>query len=532
MKKINKKVIILTVVIMLLAFCAILLINKKNSKKIVLEGGDHFFAENLVVKKGETLFIMPGARLNFEKNKLILVEGKIIAKGTKEKPIIFKSSGNYFWRGVKIKNSGAIPDPQEYWKWFMGEDAEKEKYFFEQIKNANVFTYCHFSDISNEENKLTYDSRWIGAIEAYDTSLLISNSVFNNINYLGGIVTRGSYSVIKENEFLSNQLHKQINSTNNSVSLIYKNKIAPGRKENQGCADGIWLVNSAAIIHENYIEGVADDGIQVNKSYAVIVKNSISQTFNDGIEADSDGNYIILNNKIDYAKDNGVLIDEASAIIMNNEIKNSDTGLTLRNGSTVLATSLVAENNNTGILIFDSIPCALNEKEFLKVKNDILNFPENIYCSRICPDNICLPDSVSLTGPELVEILESHYAKNEDGQYIYVYKENYVDNATKGIFQKRTDILSLNPLITDKIKEENPFCFGLNNSLFLENSEFTNNRIEKNIFNDFNAKIEEKLNNYQCKTKVQDYLCDFKDEKNVDALKNHLDSVLKKSSKL
>lgn len=535
MRRINLKLIISTVIVALLVICAVILIKNEWTKKIIIGKGDHFFVEDLVVKKGEALVIMPGANLSFEKNKKILVEGKIIAKGTRENPIIFKSSGDYFWRGIKIQNFEKTPEYESYWKWFRNGDAEKEKYFFNEIKNGNVFTFCQFKDISNEELKLTYDSRWTGALEAYDAALLVSNSVFDNINYLGGVVTQRSHSVIKENEFISNQLHKQINITHGSVSLIYKNKITPEREDKQGCADGIWLINAAAIVYGNSIEGTADDGIQAGESYAVIGKNSVRKTLNDGIEVDDKkGSYIIFGNNVDSASDNGILVDNASAAVMNNESKNSDAGLTVRNGSTVLASNLVAENNNKGLFLFDSIPCSLNEKEFLKVKSDILNFPEGIYCSRICPDNICLPDSKPYSGLELVQILESHYTKNKDGLYYfyYLYNKDYIVSTIKSIFSKRTNIFDLTPLINDNMKEGNQFCFGLNNLLFMEDSKFNNNKTERLIFNDFAAKIDDNLNDYECNSPSDDYLCDFKNKEKVGTLENNLIKVLGKINKL
>ena len=531
MKKINLKWTLVAVIVAILIICAGAWVKKELDKKIVINKGEHFFADDLVVKKGDMLVIMPGAHLSFEKNKRLIVEGRIIAKGTKEDPIIFKSNGDYFWRGIKIQNSETTPEYEAYWNWLRSGDAEKEKYFLNEIKNGNVFTFCQFRDISNEELKLTYDSRWTGALEAYNAALLVSNSVFDSINYLGGVVTQGSYSIIKENEFISNQLHKQINLTHGSVSLIYNNKITPERKEGQGCADGIWLINAAAIVYGNSVEGTADDGIQAGESYAVIGKNTIHKTLNDGIEVDDKkGGYIIFGNSIDSAKDNGILVDNTSAVVMNNESRNSDAGLTVRNGSTVLASNLVAENNNKGLFLFDSIPCSLSEKEFLKVKSDILNFPENVYCSRICPDNICLPDSKPYTGPELVQILESNYTKNKDGLYYlyYLYNQDRIISTIKSIFSKRTNIFDLKPLINNNMKEGNQFCFGLNNSLFLEGAKLDNNKTEKLIFNDFAAKTDENLNDYECNSQTDDYLCDFKDKEKISALENNLTNILKK----
>lgn len=66
---------------------------------------DHVYFINgaLGVNKGVTLTIEPGTRLEFAANALIRSFGKLIAKGTPEKPIVFTrhaSVGNGYWKGI------------------------------------------------------------------------------------------------------------------------------------------------------------------------------------------------------------------------------------------------------------------------------------------------------------------------------------------------------------------------------------------------------------------------------------------------
>ena len=64
---------------------------------------DHVYYVNdhVGIMEGVTLTIEPGTRLEFAKDKRLTSFGKLKAKGTPEKPIVFTShDGNAAWRGV------------------------------------------------------------------------------------------------------------------------------------------------------------------------------------------------------------------------------------------------------------------------------------------------------------------------------------------------------------------------------------------------------------------------------------------------
>lgn len=534
----NKNKLIFAIIILIIVCIFVFIFNKGDglfgSRKIILESGEHFFSEDLIVNKNEILVIMPGAHLKFSENKKILAYGKISALGAKEDPIIFQSAGDFFWRGIKIIGENSAPDYEKYWAWLKNVNPKTESKLLEEIKSGSFFRHCHFLDISNKENKLTDESRWIGAVEAYNASLTVSNSLFENILHLGGVVTQGSYSVIKENDFLSDEMHKQINHTKNSVSLVYNNKIIADRKEKQGCADGIWIVDSTAFLYSNIIKGTADDGINTMRSYVIVGNNDISASRDDGIDVESVdliGESIIFNNTIENASGHGIKLTSADSFVFDNEVKNSYAGLTLRDGAVVLASELTLKDNNTGILISNTIPCALSEEDFLKVKKDILAGPEDVICSKICPGGVCLPDSDFYTNAELVEILEANYTGDKS---YYFYNKDYLQRDLRQIFQQRTNIIGLNPLMNNEIIEKTPFCSGIKNSLFLEELEgydYDRSQVQKSVVNDFSAEINDKINEYGCDLQDNDYLCELKNKERQETLINDLENKIERFNK-
>ena len=65
----------------------------------------YYVNENLAILEGATLTIEPGTRLEFAKGKGISSSGKLVAKGTPEKPIVFTGYRGAAWSGILSHNS-------------------------------------------------------------------------------------------------------------------------------------------------------------------------------------------------------------------------------------------------------------------------------------------------------------------------------------------------------------------------------------------------------------------------------------------
>ena len=74
------------------------------------DGHVYYIDDDLIVMKDVTLTIQPGARLEFAQGKSLMSNGKLVAKGTPEKPIVFTSHhGGETWGGLMTrKKSGQV----------------------------------------------------------------------------------------------------------------------------------------------------------------------------------------------------------------------------------------------------------------------------------------------------------------------------------------------------------------------------------------------------------------------------------------
>ncbi|EPR08089.1 right-handed parallel beta-helix repeat-containing protein [Ruminiclostridium papyrosolvens] len=89
-----------------------------SSRYHTLNNGTYYLCDNILVKNGDMLTIQPGTIILGSKNNYIDVEGKLIAQGTAEKPIVFTSledpkygghgvsKTNERWDGIKVKSTG------------------------------------------------------------------------------------------------------------------------------------------------------------------------------------------------------------------------------------------------------------------------------------------------------------------------------------------------------------------------------------------------------------------------------------------
>ena len=75
------------------------------SENTTLKAGHTYYVnDHLAVNEGVTLIIEPGTRLEFAENKKLYSYGKLVAKGTPEKPITFTSHlGNGIWDGIMTR---------------------------------------------------------------------------------------------------------------------------------------------------------------------------------------------------------------------------------------------------------------------------------------------------------------------------------------------------------------------------------------------------------------------------------------------
>lgn len=234
-----KKTPILFAFIFFLVFSANLIIAAENTsveydikyeestelKKDTELSGTIYVKERLSVPKGVTLTIKPGTVLKFENPGLcddgnvdysVIVEGKIIAKGTSEEPIIFTSASN--------KEASAFG----------------EVYITES--KDSLFQNCSFQY-----------SHW--GLHVHDSDVTVRNCEF--LDSFGGIRFKGDKLIITGNEFINNNTSLRFWQASPDIT---KNKF-----KNVDTAIFIREKSNDPLIAENIFEGIKDYFIKLGE---------------------------------------------------------------------------------------------------------------------------------------------------------------------------------------------------------------------------------------------------------------------------
>ncbi|PLX21468.1 hypothetical protein C0584_02525 [Candidatus Parcubacteria bacterium] len=520
MKRQNKILIGLAIVCVILIVIDGMFCYYSTQNKNVLKAGEHLFPEGLKIEGGETLEIKPGAVLKMGKDTIIDIRGRIVARGTAKKPIIFTADD--YWRGVKIQGELETPDSESFWPMLSEKDKDKREEFFRELEKANIFEYVNFSKTSTESRELAVANKWKSTIEAYDTSLVVKNSSFQDILHIGAVLTQRSYVLLSDNLFKSETLHKVTNFTDDSVLLIYNNTIDLNRKENARCADGFWVNNSTALIYKNKIKGTADDAIDSDTSHVLVMANVIESPKDDGVDIDNEGFAYVIDNKINGVNENAILIsDKSKAVVMNNEMTNSESGLTVRDGARVGASDNVIEKNQTGVLVFQDIPCVLKKKDYEHLIDTI---------SKLSEEEVKGIKSVMIESPEDFVAQINSYYREKEGYYNLV--DVYTDRISSlKVLKEAFKFVDLFSFEHNSLKD-NAFCQSLENTLYLANSSVKDNLENVGLYHEYNVNFEaintdtalEKENLEAVSNK--DFVCEITDSMNLGSVEASISAII------
>lgn len=267
------------------------------------------------VPEKSRLVIMPGTVVEFRKKDTnndgvgengLMVQGVIIAKGTREKPIIFRSAETQKrmgdWDAVNIMNSDGAQNLIEYCQV---EDAYRGLHFhFSNVAVVNSVIKDNFRGVQFQESVVEMTGTHIygnkSGVQARDSEVFMSGNSFfdnysgmvvfranvtfkgNNImnNYREGLKLREAIIVVEENLFDGNRyglMSSDLNYGNISRNVLTRN-----------LEQGLLLKNSDNIeIAENFIQGNGFSGINIQNSRAAVKGNHISENGDRGIALQS-----------------------------------------------------------------------------------------------------------------------------------------------------------------------------------------------------------------------------------------------------
>ena len=476
-----------------LAICLHFMDGQGNDEVGVMQGNDLHIAgevsltKDLNVQEGATLFIESGSRLLIGDGVRILVDGKIIARGTPEDPIIFEGAGEgVYWRGIEIKGLDEDPDTGAYWDWIEKGGQDREDLFFRKIEGGNVFEHCIFRNAATKSRAFARNNKWKGTIEAYSTVLRVSHCTFQDILHFGGVLTQKSFVVVNGCVFDDDTLHKAINSTNLAVGVFCDNRISGHRKENQRCADGVWTKKGfVGLVAGNHIDTVADDGVDMDDSRVVVYNNEIMGNWDDGIDVDNGGLCYAIKNTITGVAENGILVsDESEAVVVGNGIEACTNGLALRDGATVVANENQILRNGRGVILFQNIPVALTSSDFESVKRQIKGFTPSQIDEMEYIDGITSPD-------QLIEVLD-HFYTLEDGFWRFAevdFQQVSEFDSLKKIF-KLVDVLALE-YVPEESVAGHALRESLKNGIYITGSTVKDNGEDIAAFHGYRLKMDE-----------------------------------------
>ncbi len=263
------------------------------------------------VPERSRLIILPGTVIEFKKKDTnrdgigengLLIQGRIIAKGTSDNPIIFRSAEKNRqmgdWDSINIMNSDTAQNLIEHC----------------QIEDAYRGLHFHFSNVAVNQSVLRNNFRGIqfqesiveirgtdfyrnkSGLQARDSEILFSGNVLYQ-NYIGMNVLRNTIS-ITGNSFVSNSLEGL--RVREGVPVLEENLIA-GNRQGLLVSDGVYGTYSRNVISHNTETGLAlkdtenieisgnvlqengINGMNILDSSAVIRRNLISDNGERGI---------------------------------------------------------------------------------------------------------------------------------------------------------------------------------------------------------------------------------------------------------
>ncbi len=279
------------------------------------------------VPQDTRLIIMPGTLVEFRRKDTngdgigengLLMQGVLIAKGTRENPIIFRSAelnrraGD--WDAINILNS----------------DGARSLIEFAQIQDAYRGLHFHFSNVMVNSSVLKNNYT---AIQFQESSVeLRGNYIYNNKN---GVKARDS-----EISFYKNYILNNINGVNffRASLTAYENSISGNM------LDGLKIREGTNNIYDNLVS-CNRFGIMVSDTYfGKFNRNVISNNLETGISLRDSDNIEINGNYLQGNGFSGVSLLSVGAVIKGNNISdNGERGIGIQAFS-----GLITENSISG----------------------------------------------------------------------------------------------------------------------------------------------------------------------------------------
>jgi len=280
------------------------------------------------VPEGSRLIIVPGTIVEFLKKDTngdgigengLMIQGQLIAKGTRENPIVFRSAEKVRkmgdWDAINIMNSAGAQNLVEYCRI---EDAYRGLHF--HFSNVTV----HHSVIANNYRAIQFQESLVDArgnylignnsgVQGRDSDVTFSDNLVGN-NYLGGNFFRTNLTA-RGNRFVGNW------------------------------KEGLRVREGVSFLRENLFDGNRQGLMVSDMFYGDYSRNSVSNNLETGLSLKNADNVQITGNLFSANGINGLNVQESRAVIERNLISgNGERGIGVLSFDGVITANNFASN--------------------------------------------------------------------------------------------------------------------------------------------------------------------------------------------
>ena len=227
-----------------------------------LSGNTHLH-ETLIIQKGDTLIIDPGTTIRMDPDVSIWSHGRVVSRGTADRPITFLPSADKKpWGSFALQGEGASGSEFDHVRFSGGGGA-----FLGRVEYKGMVTVHWAKQVTFRNCELSENVRSDDALNAVHSELTIEHCTFRRAN-------------------------------SDAVDFDYSSgRIANNRFETSG-NDAIDLMGSAPQIIGNHITGSGDKGISIGEGSSPFVFNNYIGHSNRGMEIKDGSEPFLVHNTI------------------------------------------------------------------------------------------------------------------------------------------------------------------------------------------------------------------------------------------
>ncbi|MDT8335718.1 MAG: right-handed parallel beta-helix repeat-containing protein [Desulfurivibrionaceae bacterium] len=274
------------------------------------------------------LVIMPGAIVEFTRRDTnrdgigengLQIQGLIIAKGTPEKPIVFRSAAESprmgDWDAINI----------------MGSDLAQNLIEYCRIENAYRGLHFHFANVA--VNKTILRDNYRGA-QFQESLVSITNSRFYNNK--SGLQTRDSEVIFNNNEIFANL---------NGANFFRLNLKGGGNVFADNNREGLRIREGTSLLERNLFAGNRMGLLVADAVYGSFAANVMSGNLESGMLVRNSDHIEIVGNAIQTNARNGISVMDSRATIKGNLINaNGERGLGIISFNGVITDNNIVDN--------------------------------------------------------------------------------------------------------------------------------------------------------------------------------------------